>query len=463
MAKAKDRTELFERTPILRALTILAVPTVFSQLVMVIYNLADTFWVGRLNDPLQNAAVTLVAPAMMAMNMVSNLFGTGSSSLMSRSLGARDYEKVSRVSAFGFTCAVGMALLFSLLCILVKNPLLRLLGAGEATRAASGAYLRWTVICGALPAVVNTTMAHLVRSEGATLHASIGTMSGCFLNMVLDPLFILPGGLNMGVEGAGLATFLSNCAACVYFAVLLLKKRGKTWVDVNPLHFDPRRDIVSGVFQVGAPSAVTNLLSVTGMTVLNNFTAGYGAEAVAAMGICNKIYMVPLNVTYGIAQGAMPLIGYNYAAGDVKRVRRAIQTARAANLSFITLMGLLFFFFSRFWVGLFIADETIIGHGRILLRVFSLALPLLSVDYFTVAVFQAVGMGREAFVFAVLRKLALEIPGLFVFNRLWPLYGLPFAQVFAEAVLTAASFLVLSRFYKKMYARDRESPRPGSP
>ncbi len=453
MAKTKDRTELFERTPILRALVILAVPTIFSQLVMVIYNLADTFWVGRLNDPLQNAAVTLVAPAMMAMNAVSNLFGTGSSSLMSRSLGARDYEKVSRVSSFGFTCAVGMALLFSLTAGLVKDPLLHLLGAGEATRATSGAYLRWTVICGAVPAIINTTMAHLVRSEGATLHASIGTMSGCILNMVLDPLFILPGGLNMGVEGAGLATFLSNCAACLYFALLLLKKRGKTYVDVNPLHFAPRKDIVSGVFQVGVPSAVMNLLSVTGMTVLNNFTASYGAEAVAAMGICNKIYMVPLNVTYGVAQGAMPLIGYNYAAGDAKRVRRAIRTARAANLSFISFMGLLFFLFPRFWMGLFIADETIIGHGRILLRVFSLALPLLSLDYFTVAVFQAVGMGKEAFLFAVLRKLVLEIPALFFFNWLWPLYGLPFAQVFAEAVLTVAAFLVLSRFYARLQTK----------
>ena len=432
MAKTKDRTELFERTPILRALVTLAVPTIFSQLVMVIYNLADTFWVGRLNDPLQNAAVTLVAPAMMALNVVSNLFGTGSSSLMSRSLGAKDYQKVSRVSSFGFTCAVGMALLFSLTAGLVKNPLLTLLGAGEATRATSGAYLRWTVICGAVPAIINTTMAHLVRSEGATLHASIGTMSGCILNMVLDPLFILPGGLNMGVEGAGLATFLSNCAACIYFALLLLKKRGRTYVDVNPLHFAPRKDIVSGVFQVGVPSAVMNLLSVTGMTVLNNFTAAYGAEAVAAMGICNKIYMVPLNVTYGIAQGAMPLIGYNYAAGAGKRVRRALRTARAERMD------------------LFIADETIIGHGRILLRVFSLALPLLSVDYFTVAVFQAVGMGKEAFIFAVLRKLALEIPALYLFNRIWPLYGLPLAQVFAEAVLTAAAFWVLSRFYARL-------------
>ena len=297
MAKTKDRTELFERTPILRALVTLAVPTIFSQLVMVIYNLADTFWVGRLNDPLQNAAVTLVAPAMMALNVVSNLFGTGSSSLMSRSLGAKDYQKVSRVSSFGFTCAVGMALLFSLTAGLVKNPLLTLLGAGEATRATSGAYLRWTVICGAVPAIINTTMAHLVRSEGATLHASIGTMSGCILNMVLDPLFILPGGLNMGVEGAGLATFLSNCAACIYFALLLLKKRGRTYVDVNPLHFAPRKDIVSGVFQVGVPSAVMNLLSVTGMTVLNNFTAAYGAEAVAAMEVEDFPAIVVIDAT----------------------------------------------------------------------------------------------------------------------------------------------------------------------
>lgn len=162
--------------------------------------------------------------------------------------------------------------------------------------------------------ILNVVMAYLVRSEGASLHASIGTMSGCLLNILLDPIFILPWGLNMGVAGAGLATFLSNCAACLYFFVLLFIKRRNTYVCVRPSMFRMNKAIIVGVCGVGIPAAIQNLLNVTGMTVLNNFTSSYGSDAVAAMGIAQKINMVPLYIALGLSQGIMPLISYNYAS-----------------------------------------------------------------------------------------------------------------------------------------------------
>ena len=163
---------------------------------------------------------------MLAFNAVNNLFGVGSSSMMSRSLGKKDYETVYRSSAFGFYCAVFAGLLFSMVYTLLQNPLLRLLGATEETMGATVGYARWTVTFGAVPAILNVVMAYLVRAEGASMHASIGTMSGCFLNILLDPVFILPWGLNMGAEGAGLATFLSNCVACLYLFCAALRQAG---------------------------------------------------------------------------------------------------------------------------------------------------------------------------------------------------------------------------------------------
>ena len=168
------------------------------------------------------------------------------------------------------------------------------------------------------------------------------------------------------------------------------------------------------------------------------------------MGICHKVYMVPMYATFGIAQGAMPLIGYNYASGNVPRIKKAISFTRAANLIVITTAGLLFFIFPTFFISLFIKDQAIIDHGVHLLRGFSLSLPMLSIDFFSVAVFQSVGMGKEAFIFAILRKLVLEIPCLFLLNALFPLYGLPYAQVVAEVVLAVASFIVLAKFYRKL-------------
>ena len=185
-----QKTELFESMPIPRAVMKLAIPTVLSSLVMVLYNLADTYFVGMLNNAVENAAVTLAAPLLLAFNAVNNLFGVGSSSMMSRSLGKKDYETVYRSAAFGFYCSIFAGLLFSIAYTVFQVPLLNLLGATEETLGATIGYARWTVTFGAVPAILNVVLAYLVRAEGAAMHASIGTMSGCFLNILLDPIFI---------------------------------------------------------------------------------------------------------------------------------------------------------------------------------------------------------------------------------------------------------------------------------
>lgn len=221
-----DKVILFEQTPIPRAVAKLAFPTILSSLVMVIYNLADTYFVGMCNDAIENAAVTLAAPVLLAFNAVNNLFGVGSSSMMSRAMGTKDYETVYKSSAFGFYCALFSGVLFAALCGIFQNLLLRLLGADTNTMAATAGYVKWTVLFGAVPAILNVVMAYMVRAEGSALHASLGTMSGCFLNILLDPVFILPWGLDMGAEGAGLATFLSNCVACLYFLCCSGRREG---------------------------------------------------------------------------------------------------------------------------------------------------------------------------------------------------------------------------------------------
>ena len=220
-----NKTELFEKMPVKSAVFKLSIPTVLSSLVMVIYNLADTYFVGFLNNPIENAAVTLAAPLLLAFNAVNNLFGVGSSSMMSRALGKKDYETVKRSSAFGFYCSLFFGLLFSVGYSVFSRQILDILGADSETAFATAQYLKWTVSFGSAPAILNVVMAYLVRAEGASLHASVGTMSGCLLNMVLDPILVMPWGLDMGAAGAGCATFISNCFACGYFFVLLFIKR----------------------------------------------------------------------------------------------------------------------------------------------------------------------------------------------------------------------------------------------
>lgn len=444
------KTELFEKIPVPKAVMKLAIPTIISSLVMVIYNLADTYFVGMLGDPVQNAAVTLAAPVLLAFNAVNNLFGVGSSSMMSRGLGRKDYDTVYRSSALGFYCALVCGLLFSAFYTTFHTPLLNVLGADSGTVNATGNYLKWTVSFGAAPAILNVVMAYLVRAEGASLHASIGTMSGCLLNIILDPVFILPWGLDMGAEGAGLATFLSNCVACIYFFILLYVKKGRTYVCIRPSMLRFNKAIVMGILGVGIPASIQNLLNVTGMTVLNNFTASYGADAVAAMGIVQKINMVPLQAALGFSQGIMPLISYSYASKNVSRMKETLFFTVKLTLSFLVTVSVVYYIGAGFLTSLFMKNAVIVSYGTRLLRGLCLGIPFLCMDFIAVGVFQACGLGKKALLFAVLRKIVLEIPALFILNYLFPLYGLAYSQLTAEVILSVAAVIVLRRIFKQL-------------
>lgn len=450
MAQLNPRAYLFESKPIPQAVMELSIPMVVTSLVMVVYNLADTFFVGMLNDPIQNAAVTLAYPVMLAFNAVNNLFGVGTSSMMSRSLGAGDHEKVRSASAFGFYGSVFSGLLFALLCTVFQGPLLTLLGADETTRQATMEYMFWTVTCGAMPAILNVVQGQMVRAEGASLHASIGTMSGCLLNIILDPIFILPWGFNMGAAGAGLATFLSNCFACGYFFVLARVKRGSTFIslDIRKLK-SLNKDVVLGILGVGVPASIQNLLNVTGSTILNNFTAAYGAAAVAAMGVAHKINMLPMQVALGFSQGIMPLVSYNYASGNRKRMKDAILFALGIIVPVMGAVTVGYYFGAPSLIRLFMENPEIIEYGTRFLRGMCFGLAFMCVDFMAVGVFASLGMGKRSLTFAILRKIVLEIPLLFILNALFPLYGLAYAQCITEFCLAMAAIFMLLKIFKQ--------------
>lgn len=452
-----EKVHLFEKMPVSRAVMKMSVPTVITSLVMVLYNLADTFFVGMINDPIQNAAVTLSGPVLLAFNAINNLFGVGSSSMMSRALGVKDYETAKRTSCFGIYCSIFAGVMFSLLVTVFKSPVLSLLGANEETAKATGEYLLWTVCCGAAPSIFNVVMAYMVRSEGASLHASIGTMSGCVLNIILDPIFIMPWGLDMGAAGAGLATFLSNCVASIYFIVLVTVKRKNTVVCLNPKKFSFRKNIVFGVFSVGVPASIQNLLNVTGMTILNNFTAAFNSDAVAAMGISYKINMIPLQIALGISQGIMPLIAYNYSSKNYDRMKAFITFTTKIVLGLMCAVTILYFIFSKQLSALFIDTESVVSYSSAFLRGMCLCLPFICMDFMAVGIFQSCGMGKKSLVFAILRKIVFEIPAIYILNHFFPLYGLAYAQTAAEVVLSIIAVIVLIRLFSRLKTQNSEN------
>lgn len=451
------KIDLFENDSIPKAVAKLSIPTVLGTLVMVLYNMADTYFVGMLADPIESAAVTLAAPMLLAFNAVNNLFGIGASSMMSRSLGKKDFDTVRKCAVFSFYSALFCALMISLLFTIFRGGMMALLGVDDITYTATARYLLWTVSCGAAPAILNVVLSNMVRSEGSAMHASVGVMSGCLLNVLLDPFFVLPQFLGMGAAGAGLATFLSNTVACSYYFVLLFMQRKKTYVSLNPRLFSIRWDIVKEVFGVGIPASIQNLLNVTGTIILNNFTAGYGEGAVAAMGIAHKIIMVPMFLCMGITQGIMPLVSYSFAKGNKQRMRDAAMFVLKIAMVLAVGITVLYFACSATIVRLFMNNDEIVAYGRILLRCMCFAIPSMVIDFLAVGIFQAIGKGKYSLVFAIMRKVILEIPAIVLLNQVWPYYGMGCASSVSEFVLAIAAIVMMARIFREDTNESKES------
>lgn len=436
--------KLFEETPVPQAVQTMMIPTIIGALVTVLYSLADTLFVGMMNDQIQNAAVALAAPALLAFNAVINLFGIGSSSMMSRALGRGDLKTVCASASLGFYGTVVSGALLSALCYIFMQPFVVLLGGDINTAAATTAYMNWAVVCGAIPTILNVVMGYMVRAEGASLHASIGTMSGCILNMILDPFFILPWGLGMGAAGAGLATFLSNCFACCYFFGLLMVRKKKTNINLNPKYLSLTKEIVFAVMEVGIPAAIQNLLNVTGMTILNNFVAGYGSSAVAAVGIAQKVYMVPIQVALGGTQGIMPLVGYSYASKNKQRFEETIQTVMKLLVPCMVLIMILCWIFAPSLIRLFMKMKRLLHTVQCFCEV-SACVCHLCWSTFWQSVYLKVLEWENSTCFAILRKIVFEIPAIVILNKIFQASGITYAGFVSEFILSIFAVILLRR------------------
>ena len=420
------KTGIFRSASIRKAVASLAIPTVISQLITMIYNLADTFFVGMMGDPDKVAAVSLVFPAFILLNAISNLFGVGGSSVISRFLGAGKPEKARQASAFCVYASIFVTLLLSLTVLVFKSPVLRLLGANKDTEGFASDYIIWVLVVGGIPTVLGMVLGNLVRSEGGAKQASIGMSMGGILNMILDPIFIFP--LGMGVKGAAIATMLSNCVTVLYFLLYLYRIRGTTVISINPATIIMERRMVLSVASVGLPASLQAILSMVSNIVLNNLVSGYGSAALAAVGIVKKIDMIPMNVTTGISQGVLPFIGYNYAAKRFDRVRKINRFTRILAVGFSLLCIATFEALAEKIVGLFISDAETIRLGAAFLRILCLTTPMMAISYLITTMFQAMGQGKRALMISVFRKATIDVPLMFLMNRLLPMYGLLWVQ-----------------------------------
>lgn len=454
-----DKTELFERVPVARALFTMAVPTVISQIITMIYNLADTFFIGMSEDPYKVAAASVVTILFFMLSSLANLFGVGGGSLLSRLLGEKREEDARRVGTFSVYGSILVAAVYSLICFAFTEPLARLLGASDNTVVYASDYIFWVVVVGGVPSTMGFTISHLLRSAGYSKESGIGLAIGGISNIILDPLFmfvILPSGNE--VTGAAIATLISNVITLLYYLFVYHKLKGKTVLSLDLRFARLRRELVWGVFSIGLPSAITTTLANITAIVKTNLTASYGDIEVAAYGIVIKTDMLPLNIGMGLCQGMMPLVAYNYASGNYERMRAFTRAAQLAGIavacSFITVSEL----FAPQIIWLFIRDKATIAYGKDFLRIACLATPFMISNFQKIYCLQAMGKGKESLILGIFRQGLFAIPTLFIMNRILGLYGVVSAQLISDAITFVFSTLIYRRVYNTLRREMTDSP-----
>lgn len=450
MTAVNNKTEIFEKTPVVKALMTMAVPTVISQLITMVYNLADTFFIGLSEDPYKVAAASVVGILFFMLSALANLFGVGGGSLLSRLLGEKREEDAKRVGAFSIYGSLAVAAVYSLVCFLFTEPLARLLGASDNTVDYAVSYLFWVVVIGGIPSTLGLSMSFLLRSAGYSKESGVGLALGGIANIVLDPLFmfvILPAGNE--VTGAALATLCSNVITLVYFIFVYLRLRGKTVLTLSPRYANPNRTLVGMIFAIGLPSALTALLANLTAIIKNNLTADYGDVELAAYGIVVKADMLPLNIGMGLCQGMMPLVAYNYAAKNYPRMKAFVKAAQVAGM----ITAAVFIVFSEAFapqiIRLFIRDEATVAFGKDFLRIACLATPFMISNFQKIYCLQAMGKGKESLLLGVLRQGLFAIPILLIMNRFVGLYGVVAAQLISDAM----TFVIASVIYRRVCRR----------
>ncbi len=452
MASKEKREKIFSSYPIPKAVAALALPCVLSNIVNVIYNMADTYFVSLMEDTNATAAVSITMPVFLFFVAFGNIFGVGGSAYISRSLGAGKREKVKQISSFCVFSSIGAGVLLLSLILIFINPLVSGLGASAgAVSEYSRDYLKYIALGGPL-IVTSITASNLIRGEGAAKESMIGMMIGTVTNIILDPVMILI--FDMGVGGAAIATVIGNLASVVYYAFYLI--RGNSILSCNPKRFYAGNGIASNVIPIGVPAAINNILMSLSNIILNNLMKDYGEAAVAALGIAMKVNMLIVFVQMGMGMGIQPLIGYSFGAKNIKRLKGTIKFTILCTVIFGTILSVLYFIFTSSIINLFNGenDPLVTEYGVKILRALIITGPFIGIMFAFNFAFQGMGKPVPSLVLSLGRQGLIFLPVVIIMNRIFAFDGIIYAQPAADLICVVLSAIMFAVIVSKQKRAD---------
>lgn len=446
---ARREKMIYADMPVPKAVATMIIPTIISQIITVIYNLADTWYVGLTGNAAAVAAISLCLPVYNIMTAIANLFGIGGSSVITRAIGEEHHHRAGRAFVLSVRGALIASVIYCLLLGLIARPFLLVIGGDAESIDLAVRYTMITMVIGGIPTVLSAVFAHLIRSTGQAKIAGFGITLGAILNMILDPLFmfvLLPDGYE--VVGAAIATALSNTVAMVYFIIYLIRHKE---VSVFRFTLENHRSIRItswDIMKSGIPSFFLLAAGQISNFFLNGMIADMGASAaVAGIGVVRKIDSLAYAINQGITQGMLPIVAYCYASRRIRRMKSVVGFSAMLTVVFSLLCSLCSYIFAPQLIEFFIRDADTVFYGSKFLRILCISVAIYPLLFVIIAVFQAVGEGAKPFFLSLLHKGSLDILLFFVIRKVFGLeYILWVSPLMATVALVAGIVLVLRMF-----------------
>ena len=440
-----DEHELMGKMKISKAVAKMAIPSVISSLVTVVYNMADTFFVGQTGDSLQVAAVSLTNPIFILMMAFANMLGMGGSAVLSVALGEKNELRAKKTSSFVTYASLIIGIVFAAVLIIFMNSILTLFGANEQTCEFARGYT-FHISYGAPFIIWSAAASFIVRAEGASREAMIGSMIGTIANIVLDPIFISV--LDQGTAGAAIATTIGNVLASAYYLWYFLKK--SRVLSIHWKHFTVKEGILKRTCSSGLPTAIFSALMSVSTIVLNQLLVVYGNDPVAAIGIVFKANMFITFLQMGLANGVQPLLGYNYGSGDMARFQGVERYTKKCCLVAGVIATVLYFVLREPIIRLFISDEGVVSYGVEMLVAYMLSGPVIGILFVNMNCMQSVGHAFPATVLSVLRQGILLIPLLYLLRALFGLNGVILGQSVTDYIAVVLSIFLWRKIRRSL-------------
>jgi putative MATE family efflux protein len=413
------------------------VPAIAAMIMVLIYNLADTFFIGQTNNDYMVAAVNLATPVFLLFMSLGTLFGMGGTSLISRALGAKNVEYAKKVSSFCMWAGVIVGAICSVLLLIFAEPLAIMLGASSETLGYTKTYLSIVSLSGIF-SIISNCYTNIIRAEGKSTTAMMGTLIGNLLNVILDPIMIL--GFDWGVAGAAIATVIGNIVGALYYLIYFW--RGKSILSIKLKDFSMKDKICSGVLAIGIPAALGNILMSISQIITNSRMAGYGDMAVAAYGVSAKVLMIVSLVGIGIGQGIQPLLGYCFGARNKERFQKSLRFSLLFALVLCLALTILCYVFAPQIVTAFLTNEEALSLSTQFSRIMLTTAWLFGIFYVLMNAMQAIGAAGPSLLISLCRQGIVYIPAVFILEALIGLNGLAWAQPVADVLSLAAEIII---------------------